>query len=115
MAETEEEEDLLLEQHRAFVPGDDREAAEATALLSSRRADEADARNGEVARAQPPLEELTHGCSRRPYHILGRGPPLARDRVFRVISWVAALQQGQGWENRKRKWVVNAQWWSIAL
>ena len=30
MAETEEEEDLLLEQHRAFVPGDDREAAEAT-------------------------------------------------------------------------------------
>ena len=28
MAETEEEEDLLLEQHRAFVPGDDREAAE---------------------------------------------------------------------------------------
>ena len=30
MAETEEEEDLLLEPHRAFVPGDDREAAEAT-------------------------------------------------------------------------------------
>ena len=30
MAGTEEEEDLLLDQHRAFVPGDDREAAEAT-------------------------------------------------------------------------------------
>ena len=84
MAETEEEEDLLLEQHRAFVPGDDREAAEATPYWA-----DAVALLEKHKRARAPRQQLAFGGPRARARALRRGA--RRPRALRQ-----ARQDGDG-------------------